>query len=134
MSASALRDSGSDVIESAEPSFLLDHSVLITGEVPRVSGYEPGFPIQLAFLECQWRPDPLVLDDQALIVNVCGKGWVVITGCGHAGVVNINRYATWLTGGLPLHGLIGGRCTSRTGRRGRETLRWRRGSGRLCRR
>ncbi len=108
MSASALRDGGFDVIESAEPSFVLDGCVLITGEVPRVSGYEPGFPIQQAFLDGQWRPDPLVLDDQALIVNVRGKGLVVITGCGHAGVVNISRYATRLTGGQPLHGLIGG--------------------------
>ena len=36
-----------------------------------------------------WQPDPLVLDDQALIVNVADKGLVVLTGCGHAGVVNI---------------------------------------------
>jgi metal-dependent hydrolase (beta-lactamase superfamily II) len=46
MSVSALRDGGFDVVEAAEPSFVLDDSVLITGEVPRVSGYEPGFPIQ----------------------------------------------------------------------------------------
>lgn len=108
MSASALRDGGFDVIEDAAPSFVLDDSVLITGEVPRVSGYEPGFPIQQAWLDGAWRPDPLVLDDQALIVHVRGKGLVVITGCGHAGVVNISRYATRLTGGQPLLGLIGG--------------------------
>jgi 7,8-dihydropterin-6-yl-methyl-4-(beta-D-ribofuranosyl)aminobenzene 5'-phosphate synthase len=108
MSASALRDGGFEVIETAQPSFLFDNSVLVTGEVPRVTGYEPGFPIQQAWLDSQWRPDPLVLDDQALIVNVRGKGLVVITGCGHAGVVNISRYATRLTGGQPLHGLIGG--------------------------
>jgi 7,8-dihydropterin-6-yl-methyl-4-(beta-D-ribofuranosyl)aminobenzene 5'-phosphate synthase len=41
----------------------------------------------------QSAADPLVLDDQALIINVTGKGLVVITGCGHAGVVNIARYA-----------------------------------------
>lgn len=108
MSASALRDGGFDVIEAAAPSFVLDDSVLITGEVPRVSGYEPGFPIQQAWLDGAWQPDPLVLDDQALIVNVRSKGLVVVTGCGHAGVVNISRYATRLTGGQPLLGLIGG--------------------------
>ncbi|GAC1610626.1 MAG: MBL fold metallo-hydrolase [Mycobacteriales bacterium] len=107
-SQSALRDGGFDVIESAQPSFLLDSSVLITGEVPRVSGYEPGFPVQQAWLGGHWEPDPLVLDDQALIVNVRDKGLIVITGCGHAGVVNIGRYATQLTGDQPLHALMGG--------------------------
>ena len=56
----------------------------------------------------RWEPDPLVLDDQALIVNVAGKGLVVITGCGHAGVVNICRYARRLTGDQPLYAVIGG--------------------------
>src|SRR5690242_20398008 len=46
----ALTDVGFEVIEERQPSFLLDGSVLITGEVPRVSGYEPGFPPQQAFL------------------------------------------------------------------------------------
>jgi 7,8-dihydropterin-6-yl-methyl-4-(beta-D-ribofuranosyl)aminobenzene 5'-phosphate synthase len=108
MSASALREGGFELIETAAPSFVLDNSMLVTGEVPRVTGYEPGFPVQQAWLDDGWRPDPLVLDDQALIVNVRGKGLVVLTGCGHAGVVNIGRYASRLTGGQPLHGLIGG--------------------------
>jgi len=32
----------------------------------------------------------------------------VITGCGHAGVVNIARYARRLTGGQALYALLGG--------------------------
>jgi 7,8-dihydropterin-6-yl-methyl-4-(beta-D-ribofuranosyl)aminobenzene 5'-phosphate synthase len=104
----ALEGAGFQIIEERQPSFLLERSVLITGEVPRVTGYEPGFPPQQAWLAGSWQPDPLVLDDQALIVQVAGKGLVVITGCGHAGVVNIARYATRLTGGQPLHAVIGG--------------------------
>jgi 7,8-dihydropterin-6-yl-methyl-4-(beta-D-ribofuranosyl)aminobenzene 5'-phosphate synthase len=103
-----LEDAGFKIIEDRQPSFLLDGSVLITGETPRVTGYEPGFPPQQAWLGGRWEPDPLVLDDQALLVNVAGKGLVVITGCGHAGVVNICRYATLLTGGTPLHAVLGG--------------------------
>ena len=41
--------------------------------------------------------DPLVLDDQAVVVHVQEKGLVVTTGCGHAGIVNIVRYAQKLT-------------------------------------
>ena len=54
------------------------------------------------------NPDPLILDDQALIANVAGCGLVVLTGCGHAGVINICRYAQRLTGVGKLHALIGG--------------------------
>ena len=104
----ALVEAGFDIIEERQPSFLFGRSVLITGEVARTTGYEPGFPPQQAWLDGSWQPDPFVLDDQALIVNVAGKGLVVITGCGHAGVVNIARYARLLTGGQPLYALLGG--------------------------
>ena len=104
----ALTEAGFDIIEEREPSFLFGRSVLITGEVARTTGYEPGFPPQQAWLEKRWQPDPLVLDDQALIVNVRDRGLMVITGCGHAGVVNIARYARRLTGGQPLYALLGG--------------------------
>jgi 7,8-dihydropterin-6-yl-methyl-4-(beta-D-ribofuranosyl)aminobenzene 5'-phosphate synthase len=104
----ALAEAGFDIIEEQQPSFLFGRSVLITGEVPRTTGYEPGFPPQQAWIGGGWQPDPLVLDDQALIVNVAGQGLVVITGCGHAGVINIARYAQLLTGGQPLYALLGG--------------------------
>ena len=90
------------------PSFLLGGSVLVTGEVARTTGYEPGFPPQDAWLDGAWAPDPLVLDDQALMINVSGKGLVVLTGCGHAGIVNICRYARRLTGDQPLYAAMGG--------------------------
>lgn len=104
----ALLDAGFEVVEEQQPSFLLDRSVLITGEVPRVTGYEPGFPSQEAWLGGAWQPDPLVLDDQALIVDVKGRGLVVITGCGHAGVVNICRYAGRLAKERPIYAVMGG--------------------------
>jgi len=104
----ALEQAGFDIIEEQQPSFLFDRSVLITGEVPRTTGYEPGFPPQQAWLHNSWQPDPLVLDDQALILNVRGKGLVVLTGCGHAGVVNIARYARRFTGDQPLHACSAG--------------------------
>ena len=107
-SRGALLEAGFDIIEERRPSFLFGRSVLITGEVARTSGYEPGLPAQQAWLDGRWEPDPLVLDEQALIVNVSGRGLVVITGCGHAGVVNIARYAQRLCGGEPLYALIGG--------------------------
>ena len=107
-SRGALTDAGFDVIEEGHPSFLLDRSVLITGEVPRTTGYEPGFPPQQAWLNGRWEPDPLVLDDQALIVDIKDKGLLVITGCGHAGIINICRYARRLTRERPVYTVMGG--------------------------
>jgi 7,8-dihydropterin-6-yl-methyl-4-(beta-D-ribofuranosyl)aminobenzene 5'-phosphate synthase len=39
---------------------------------------------------------------------VAGKGLVVLTGCGHSGIVNICRYAQRLTGVDQIHAVIGG--------------------------
>jgi len=87
---------------------LYDRSVLITGEVDRVTGFEKGFPVHQAWRGQSWEPDPLILDDQALIAHVAGRGLVVLTGCGHAGIINICRYAQRLTGVENLHAIIGG--------------------------
>ena len=107
-SRQALEGIGFAIVEERQPSFLLDESVLVTGEVPRVTGYEPGFPYQQAWRSDRWEPDPMVLDDQAIIVNVRDRGLVVMTGCGHAGVVNITRYARALTGEPRVCAVIGG--------------------------
>jgi 7,8-dihydropterin-6-yl-methyl-4-(beta-D-ribofuranosyl)aminobenzene 5'-phosphate synthase len=107
-SRSALQGAGFTIIDERQPSFLFDNSVLVTGEVDRTSGYEPGFPVQEAWHNDHWEPDPLVLDDQAVIVNVRDRGLVVFTGCGHAGIVNITRYALALTGESTVYGVFGG--------------------------
>lgn len=107
-SRQALTGAGFEIIEERQPSFLFHNSVLITGEVARTTGYEPGFPIQEAWVDEHWEADPLVLDDQALVVDIKDKGLVVLTGCGHAGVVNICRYARRLANDRPLYGVLGG--------------------------
>jgi 7,8-dihydropterin-6-yl-methyl-4-(beta-D-ribofuranosyl)aminobenzene 5'-phosphate synthase len=107
-SRSALEGAGFEIVEQRQPSFLFDRSVLITGEVDRVTGFEKGFPVHQAWRGQAWEPDPMILDDQALIAHVAGRGLVVLTGCGHAGVINIVRYAQRLTGGTQLHAVLGG--------------------------
>jgi 7,8-dihydropterin-6-yl-methyl-4-(beta-D-ribofuranosyl)aminobenzene 5'-phosphate synthase len=80
----------------------------VTGEVDRTTDFERGFPGHEAQRDGAWGPDPLILDDQALVASVRGRGLVVLTGCGHAGIVNIARYARKLTGAERLHALVGG--------------------------
>lgn len=109
LSKRALAAEGFDVIERRRPSLLVDGSVLITGEVDRTTDFERGMPApHQAWDGSGWQHDPLVLDDQALVVHVRGQGLVVLTGCGHAGAVNIVRHAMRLTGVDRLYALLGG--------------------------
>jgi 7,8-dihydropterin-6-yl-methyl-4-(beta-D-ribofuranosyl)aminobenzene 5'-phosphate synthase len=109
LSKAALEREGFAVIERREPSLLVDRCVLITGEVDRTTEFEHGMPpAHQAWSGSDWLPDPLLLDDQALVVHLRGKGLVVLTGCGHAGAINIVRHAQRLTAVPELHALVGG--------------------------
>ena len=109
LSKRALMGEGFEVVERREPSLLVDGSVLITGEVDRTTEFERGMPPpHQAWTGSGWEHDPLVQDDQALVVHVRDRGLVVLTGCGHAGAVNIVRHAQRLTGADRLCALLGG--------------------------
>ena len=109
LSPRALNGEGFAVVERREPSLLVDGCVLLTGEVDRTTDFERGMPpAHQAWNGQEWAHDPLVIDDQALVLHVRGRGLVVVTGCGHAGAVNIVRHALRLTAVERLYGLIGG--------------------------
>jgi 7,8-dihydropterin-6-yl-methyl-4-(beta-D-ribofuranosyl)aminobenzene 5'-phosphate synthase len=103
-----VRAAGFEVVETRQPSSLLDGSLLTTGEIERSTDFEQGLGVQQAWRDGEWQPDPLIRDDQALLGHVRGKGLVVITGCGHAGVINTLRYARELSGIDRLYAVIGG--------------------------
>lgn len=109
LSRHALEAEGFEILERREPSLLLDGLLLVTGEVDRTTDFERGMPpAHEAWDGTGWAHDPLVIDDQAVVIHVRGRGLVVLTGCGHAGVVNIVRHAMRLTGVDRLCALIGG--------------------------
>jgi len=103
-----VRAAGFELVEQREPSLLFDGALLVTGEIERTTEFEQGMAIHQSLRDGQWVPDPLILDDQALVANVRGRGLVVITGCGHAGVVNTVRFAQKLTGIERVYAVIGG--------------------------
>ena len=47
-SRGALEGAGFEIVEREQPSFLLDGSLLVTGEVDRTTEFEPGFPVHQA--------------------------------------------------------------------------------------
>ena len=87
-------------------------SLLVTGEIPRETSYEKGFPFQYAENrignETTLVTDPLVRDDQAIVVNVKNKGLVILTGCGHSGIINTINYAKKVTEMNKVHAVVGG--------------------------
>ncbi len=103
-----VRAAGFEVIEQRQPCSLLDGGLLVTGEIERTTDFERGLPVQQAFRDGEWQPDPLLHDDQALVAHLRDKGLVVITGCGHAGLINTVRHARKITGVDRVHAVIGG--------------------------
>lgn len=90
-------------------SNIVNNRVMITGEIPRVTEFEKGFPLQYKEEnEFELVPDPLVKDDQALVMNIKDKGLLILTGCGHAGIINTIKYAKKVTGVRKIYSVLGG--------------------------
>ena len=103
----------SKIHKNKNPICLPDNNsplLLLTGQIPRETTFEKGFPFQYVIDSTNENliPDPLVKDDQALIINVKDKGLVILTGCGHAGVINTINYAKKLTRIEKIYAIIGG--------------------------
>lgn len=106
---SLLINAGYDIIEKHSPSLWVGDRVLITGEIPRTNSFEKGFPNHYSEVEeGKMEADPLIKDDQAIILTVKDKGLVIITGCGHAGIINTLNYAKELTGEDRICSVLGG--------------------------
>jgi 7,8-dihydropterin-6-yl-methyl-4-(beta-D-ribofuranosyl)aminobenzene 5'-phosphate synthase len=93
--------------ESKTPTPILDGSILVTGEIERTTAFEKGMPNALLEREGRLERDP-IKDDQALVMNLKGKGLVVVSGCSHAGIINTVLYAKKLTGVEKIHAVLGG--------------------------
>jgi 7,8-dihydropterin-6-yl-methyl-4-(beta-D-ribofuranosyl)aminobenzene 5'-phosphate synthase len=99
---------GVEITEERQPSLLIDGTVLVTGQIERLTDFEKGFPLNYARTNGGWEPDPWIWDDQAVVVNLKGKGLVVLSGCSHSGAINVLRQAQRLTGEDRVHAFIGG--------------------------
>jgi 7,8-dihydropterin-6-yl-methyl-4-(beta-D-ribofuranosyl)aminobenzene 5'-phosphate synthase len=99
---------GWQIVEEVGPSLLLDDSILVTGQVERTTDFETGFPLQLSQAREGWEPDTWIWDDQAVVMNVRGRGLVVLSSCSHSGVINVLHHARRITGVDDVHGFVGG--------------------------
>jgi 7,8-dihydropterin-6-yl-methyl-4-(beta-D-ribofuranosyl)aminobenzene 5'-phosphate synthase len=108
--AAMLAQQGAEVIHATAPQAVLDDLFYVSGEIPRVTSFEVGMPGQYRRTadDSDWEPDPLLLDERFVAVDVKDKGIVVFTACSHAGVVNVLEHARTSFPSRPLHGVLGG--------------------------
>jgi 7,8-dihydropterin-6-yl-methyl-4-(beta-D-ribofuranosyl)aminobenzene 5'-phosphate synthase len=99
---------GVEIVEERGASLVIAGLALVTGQVERTTAFEQGFPVHHAEIDGRWQPDPLIHDDQAVVMHVRDKGLVVLSGCGHSGIVNVLRHAAAVTGVARLHAVLGG--------------------------
>ncbi|PYM11710.1 MAG: hypothetical protein DMD81_26130 [Candidatus Rokuibacteriota bacterium] len=95
-------------IQSGPAVFLSGMAMFLT-DIPRRTRYElrrPGG--QVLYRDGRrWRNDTTP-DDGALVMHVRGRGLVILTGCGHAGLINTVREAVAQTGVSSVLSLVGG--------------------------
>lgn len=101
---------GAAVVNSPDARLLLEDRFFLSGEIPRVTPYEKGFPphVKRSADGKSWEPDPLIMDERYIAAHVEGKGIVVFTACSHAGVVNVLKDARSTFGDIPLFAVMGG--------------------------
>jgi 7,8-dihydropterin-6-yl-methyl-4-(beta-D-ribofuranosyl)aminobenzene 5'-phosphate synthase len=101
---------GARVVNVGQARMLLDGHFYYSGEIPRVSAFEKGREDHLCRKDNseEWRPDPFLMDERMLIVNVRDLGLVVFSACSHAGIVNVCTEAKRLFPDIPIHAVMGG--------------------------
>ena len=104
----ALEQAGGGVISDASARTLLDSMFWLSGEIPRITAYEQGFPPHLCDRGNGWEPDPLILDERYVALHIADKGIVVFSACSHAGIVNVLSDARARFAPIPIHAVVGG--------------------------
>lgn len=106
----ALADAGANVVSTREPQFIAGNAFHVSGEIPRLTAYETGFPghVRRADDGQSWEPDPLIMDERFVSVHVKDKGQFVFSACSHAGLVNVLTHARSVFPSIPLYGVVGG--------------------------
>jgi len=91
-----------DLITTVTPYNITD-KIIFLGEIPRITDYESR---STSFVFEDGTPD-YVADDSSLAI-ILRDGLLVVTGCGHAGIVNTLMHAVRVTGIEKIYGVMGG--------------------------
>ena len=101
---------GAKVICTDQAQFIGNGAFYLSGEIPRVTPYEKGMPNQVRRLnnDAKWEPDPLLMDERYVSVNLKGRGQFIFSACSHAGIINVLKHARNTFPDAALFGIMGG--------------------------
>lgn len=94
-------------LEDVREATLLPGGALLSGEMHATEPFEVIPPSLRVERDGVLEPDTFI-GEQTLLVNVRGRGLVVVTSCSHRGIVGICRHAIRVTGVETIHAVVGG--------------------------
>ncbi len=94
------------IIEVKDPTPIVPGAYL-TGKIEMVTDYEKGQP-SLVIKRGDQFPQDFFIGEQVVVLNLKGRGLVVLSGCAHRGIVNGVRQAQKITGIEKIHAVAGG--------------------------
>jgi 7,8-dihydropterin-6-yl-methyl-4-(beta-D-ribofuranosyl)aminobenzene 5'-phosphate synthase len=103
-----LKEIGVTVKQTTTPRALFEGNMLFLTGIPRRTDFEKGIPNFFYLDENQEEKWDGIDDDSAMVIALKNKGLVIVSGCGHAGIINTIRYAQQVTGIRKIHAVIGG--------------------------
>lgn len=82
---------GAKIVNDGSARLIADGCIYYSGEIPRVTSFEKGRTDHLCRKNSSyaWQPDPLLMDERMVVIDVRGLGLVVFSACSHAGIVNV---------------------------------------------
>ena len=104
----AIEAAGGQIATHADAHAVGGDLFLASGDIPRQTSYETGLAGHHSWRGEQVSLDPEIHDERFLAASVRGRGTTVLTGCSHAGVVNVGLEARRLLPDQPVDLLLGG--------------------------
>jgi len=102
-----IEENGGTVYLTSDPLQIMP-GLMTIGEVRRQTNFEEvGISLKTITEDYKIKEDTME-DDISLIANLKDKGMVIISGCSHAGIVNIVKQSIEITGLKKIKAIIGG--------------------------
>lgn len=94
------------IIETKEP-YKIQNGIITSGEIPLFNKDDVTKGLYIS-KEKDKIENYSARDETSIYMNIKDKGLVILTGCGHAGIINTIKHAQELTGIKKVYAIIGG--------------------------